>query len=487
MKTQNRTIITFIILLLIAPVFLFAQDSSTSTDEQVLPARPEQRSGETSADYTSRLRAWQAEVKRIADSASVLPERPEQRPGESAAAYTARLRNRQAQVNPLAASDPNIPDFPEQRTGESAASYVARLRQWDAQVKRITAAQVPASSLYISEFPELPARRPGESDDAYNQRIIVWHSQIENQAKLTQDLQKLIVPYQTISTGHPWPDNEASRSTGSIGAASENIIVIPTQEIKAEDLLTINEDLNIMSQIFRNELNQKGINLSNYGSVSFNGPYGSTYASTGFGLITGRDTNTLSSMYLQDYGALFLMNVDFPLSAPPETQEQPQEPNKEEVDQVWEQTKQQIYQPQTASTGVSTRPSQPQIRYDAKKVDNLKTTLITTLKHASNIRALKPDEFVTVRITGSAPSITIVAVNKQEKETIITYESGAVRRMISVDNPDFLKSIAASSAIVIRAKKSNIDAYAKGELSLDKFRDTVDVFSYPLLNGNGTN
>ena len=112
-----------------------------------------------------------------------------------------------------------------------------------------------------------------------------------------------------------------------------------------------------------------------------------------------QSSNTLNCMYLQGYGALFQIKVNFPLSAPPETQQQEEEQtNEEDVDTVWEQTRQQIYEPQATSSR-SSRDSD--VKYDSQKVENLKNRLIQALKQASNIRILNTNESVIIKITGT--------------------------------------------------------------------------------------
>ncbi len=275
-------------------------------------------------------------------------------------------------------------------------------------------------------------------------------------------------------------------SIGRTGAGSDNVLVIPTGEIEVEELLTINEDMNVMSRIFANGLGRQRTtsNLEWSFTDSRWVPY--------YGSILGRGTdNTISSMYLQGYGALFLMKVDFPLSAPPETQEQQEETaEQEDVDEVWEQTRQQIYQPQVRATTSTRRrvAERSEVKYDAQQVENLKTTLMQSLKHAANIRALKQDESVIIRIAGSGRSSSIISVENQETQIIVRMnENGRNPAIIAVkpeDYRDFIKSFSTPEVLVIRAKKSDIDVFAKGDLDFDQFQEKVQIHSYPLLGGN---
>ncbi len=270
---------------------------------------------------------------------------------------------------------------------------------------------------------------------------------------------------------------------GLFGSSRANsVIVIPNQEIKAEELLTISEDMNVMSRIFGNELNQARL-ISTRTNWMFTGvSYGSEF--------WGRGNSMPQGMYLQGYGALFLMKVDFPLSAPPEVQEQQEEKVEkgEDVDQIWEQTRQQIYEPQETVRRRRGRAEREEVKYDPEKVENLKTTLIKALEHAANIRILKPDESVVLSITGSGISDKIVSVHELPGtgQTLVIKESEGkkVTKVYTGGLPEDIE-LSSPTVLVIRAKKSDIDTFAKGDLDLDKFRPRVAILSYPLL-GAGT-
>ena len=279
----------------------------------------------------------------------------------------------------------------------------------------------------------------------------------------------------------------ASLRTGRRTADTGNtVFVIPSQEIKTEEILTINEDINVMSRIFEDKLNQVRFDRSNV-SWAFTGDRWMSDSYYG-GMFLGGRGNRAGCMYLQGYGALFMMGVDFPLSAPPEAEKQEQkEPEKDNVDQVWEQTKKQIYEPQETR-----RPGRgaehQEVKYDAEKVEKLKTTLIESLKHAANIRILKPDESVVLSITGSGISsgkIISMTDVPGTGQTLVVQEKGGskVTRVYTGGLPDDLQ-LSSPTVLVIRTKKSDIDNFAKGGLNLDGFRQRVQIISYPLLGEN---
>ena len=175
-------------------------------------------------------------------------------------------------------------------------------------------------------------------------------------------------------------------------------------------------------------------------------------------------------MYVQGYGALFLTKVDFPLSPPPQTEEK-EETKEEDADPVWEQTKQEMFSPQEASRRT---PDRPEEKYDADKVENLKTTYIIALKHAANIRGLKADESVILTVTGkvsqSGPLVTRLYSSSDGKYVVT--EPGAATGSFS------------PTVLTIRAKKADIDAFAKGKLSFDQFSQKTQLISYPYLGGS---
>jgi len=251
------------------------------------------------------------------------------------------------------------------------------------------------------------------------------------------------------------------------------VLVIPAAEMKTEDLVTVTEDMSVMSRIFEKNLEQAhiattrgGLALSDYHALAM--------------LIGGRG-GAIQSMYLQGYGALFLMRVDFPLSPPPQVKEEEKEKQTtEEADPVWDQMRREMYEPQEATRR---RAEQPEEKYDAEKVENLKTALVKALKHAANIRSLKPDESVILTVAGSGgPAGTSVAaiyghqVLVQEKGN-----DGKVNKARWVGAPSSGRTTYfAPTVLVIRAKKSDIDSFAK-DGDYEQFRQRTQLLTCPYL------
>lgn len=290
-------------------------------------------------------------------------------------------------------------------------------------------------------------------------------------------------PIQTSVSAVNVNDNmyNLTRSISSLGSRTSStgtVLVIPSEQTKTEDLLTINEDMSVMSRIFEKNIGQART------STAYGGMFGSR--NDPFSMFVG-SRGGIQSLYLQGFGALFLMNVDFPLSPSPDVQDDEKETiQAKDGDPVWQQTRQQMYEPDKVDR--RRRTDRPEEQYDAQKVENLKTTLIQALKHAANIRSLKPGESVILTITGSgqATGTTITAVTRSGENQILVQERGGDgntrTKLVQGTSLDDIGS-SSPTILVIRTKKSDIDEFAKGDLDLEKFRKRVQLLTYPLLGG----
>src|SRR5207247_9731478 len=61
----------------------------------------------------------------------------------------------------------------------------------------------------------------------------------------------------------------------------------------------------------------------------------------GINVLFAPGSGSIRKLYLEGYGALFLLNVNFPLLPPPEKAEATKE--KSETDSTWEDAKQELY------------------------------------------------------------------------------------------------------------------------------------------------
>jgi len=269
---------------------------------------------------------------------------------------------------------------------------------------------------------------------------------------------------------------DRSLSLGMSPHASQSVLVIPIDEIKTEDIATITEDVGIMCRVLDKKLEQEARITTRRTLFPFGG-----------------DTET-EGIYLEGYGALFVLNVNFPLIPPPETKKEEQP--KEEGDTFWEETKNELHSSKEGEGFGSGYAGDAVIysygvdrsgeNYDPEKVEQLKTTLIKSLKHTANIHSLKPDESVILSVRGCAPAVVVRETVVEEingrgpdRTSVSTSRRVPHQKVLSVK-----KDSAAPAVLTLRAKKSDIDAFSKGEISVDQFRQKVRIHTYQTSGRN---
>jgi hypothetical protein len=157
---------------------------------------------------------------------------------------------------------------------------------------------------------------------------------------------------------------------------------------------------------------------------------------------------------------VFFLGVSFPLVAPPEkrTEEKPS------GDSDWDDARQEVYGQRQA-----TMAGEPAEEYSQEKVDKLKEKLVETLKNATNIRGLKPEEFVTICVSGGA------SAGGGRFRMTKTPPGGLGQNLVTIDQPG---SPSKRTIMTVRASKSEIDAFAKGKLTLEEFQKHAKVTTY---------
>lgn len=183
------------------------------------------------------------------------------------------------------------------------------------------------------------------------------------------------------------------------------ILVIPTPAMKMPEIAAIREDLAIMSRILDRAVAPEVIE-----PVAIEGTEDSQVLLQLIreGTPQALRQNLTEGVYVAGFGAIFSMRVNFPLLPPPQRPE-PKETT-QDTNNIWEQTKKEINSATLAGargTVQEARIRQQRQPFDTRRVDELKEKLIESLKQASNIRALKPNDSVIIAVT--APAIQPLA------------------------------------------------------------------------------
>ncbi|MBN2315151.1 MAG: hypothetical protein JXM79_14570 [Sedimentisphaerales bacterium] len=283
-------------------------------------------------------------------------------------------------------------------------------------------------------------------------------------------------------------------------AGGRRALVVPADDIKAEELSDIVEDMQIMSHILDGRFKQKR---------QVQGLF------TDFGDFFERDDRTTEAIYLQGYGILFSMEVNFTFIPPAEPETQQPEDTTENVDPTWQQARRQVFQPGASQRLGASESTEEQSH---KMVEELKRDLIETLKHAANIRVLQPDERIILTIIGNSRGVGGMMGSAgsmmggmgmmggmsmsggfgggiSSRGRSRTSGMGGMGEMRGIGGGMTgggmmggsmgmggmaMGGMGTSSATVltIRTKKSDVDAFAKGELNIEQFQEKVKTVMY---------
>jgi hypothetical protein len=127
--------------------------------------------------------------------------------------------------------------------------------------------------------------------------------------------------------------------------------------------------------------------------------------------------------YLEGFGAVFSVRVDFPLIGPQQAPP-PSEPDRKADDSEWERARAELSgsgaggpdsfraAPNFLLPGTGEMGGTPAPTFDQSKVETLKRALTRALRNGSNLRGVKPDEWIVVVVTG-APDSDSLAVLQQ--------------------------------------------------------------------------
>ena len=185
-------------------------------------------------------------------------------------------------------------------------------------------------------------------------------------------------------------------------------------------------------------------------------------------LALGGGNRSVRTMYLDEYGVVFTLNVRIPLR----DEAVPDEPEVKEaaLNEEWEETKNELF-------GQKRRAKRPVIAhappYDEQDVQELKNELLDALRNAANIRNLKPTDWIIIAVTG--PSRIEGEVLHVERLRVSDSEKGERQerndRAGATTTPklDFYalddSQSNSDSTMILRVRKSDLDAVVKKDLS----------------------
>jgi len=249
-------------------------------------------------------------------------------------------------------------------------------------------------------------------------------------------------------------------ATGTSGqSGSSRALVIPKEAGDAKEFADLEEDMNVMARILEKAASGRDDKHPHAMGIAIQNGFGSA--------------SVPKNLYIEGHGALFFLNVNYPLLAPA-TKSSDAEP-KEKTSTEWEEARRELYQPRgsgffefkTANFGG------PAEEYDADKVEDLKRDVTDALKNAAHIRNLKSDEMITVVVSGRGSG----AQAKAMRRTGGGAGSGSNGRTVYAVGKSS-GGDGRGTKLIIRARKSDIDAFQKDKLNAEDFRKKVTLITY---------
>ncbi|MCL5098172.1 MAG: hypothetical protein M1608_11725 [Candidatus Omnitrophica bacterium] len=246
-----------------------------------------------------------------------------------------------------------------------------------------------------------------------------------------------------------------SLASGLLGGSTNSALVVQVTPLPIKTIDNLQEDMTIMLRILDDALAQR-----------FSREEIPTAMNIPIYVLGG--TPSIRGFYLEDYGAMFILNARFPLVPPPNPAP---ETSKSPTSSTWDQTKQELYGAPETPAGATPAPPAPPEGFNEGKVRQLKDTVIEALKEATNIRNLKPDDAIVVAVVATVGKSTRIGYGITPE---MMRHYGLDPRLAILNQPP----IQANSVLTIRVMKSDVDAFAQGKLSLDDFRSKASIFAY---------
>jgi hypothetical protein len=274
-----------------------------------------------------------------------------------------------------------------------------------------------------------------------------------------------------------------STTAGTSSYSQIPSLVLKFSEVDEGANDTMEEGLAIMTKLIEEDL-KKGVGE------------GAVDKALGLDLVyTG--SRSVRAMYMEGFGVLFMIKVNFPVYSPEKTKETKEAPPSGLSE--WERAKRELYG-QTSDRWAESGTVSSRSKYNPTQVETLKKLLMHTMTNTANIKGMHADEWVSFSVfghpvamsktkktaektskkrTGSAVTALPAAGAGDETEPLPGGGLGSVKVNYSSSPVQVSQN---GTVMTLRAKRSDIEAFAKGQLGMDDFAKVVQTQSY---FGNG--
>lgn len=249
------------------------------------------------------------------------------------------------------------------------------------------------------------------------------------------------------------------------GPSSFRALVLPSGDT-TQSVSATKEELAIMGRLIEKSLQPESERTSN--------PFRFEFGSVQFG---GR--NDLDALYIEGHGAIFFIEVDYPLVKAPVSVEKSIEASVGKED-AWEQARREVRgepEPESddmdvAVARVFTAEAKP---FDGERVDALRDRLVTVLPQARNLKCLRAGESVTVVVSGPSPKVKKSKRSRNSAVTVAGADAGGRGEVWVHDVRPDSNSSGSASVMILKTAKSDLDAVAAKTLTDEEFSKKVSV------------
>ena len=352
----------------------------------------------------------------------------------------------------------------DMKTSASILTYVVALSLVAGTFLRGQNPEDPASLPAVQETLERVQTETKQAQDRVQQEFGVAQQQSQTARQQLQRAQKQLAQIEPAASPRAVYADRLQNIIRRAPGGSVKALVIRSAETDPKGQANLEEDLAVMSHVFDKAMEEKL------------GPDRHARNAMGINVFFAPGSGQLRNLYLEGYGALFLLNVGFPLLPPPPRPEPQKE--KTPVDSAWQEAKDELYGQHPVGKTVSG----PVEEYNEEKVNKLKDAVLEALKNASNIRNLKADDTITVCVFGGASASAVKPNSGVKPAPAPGAEPFNEDRTFHFENSAPMRS----SILTIRVKKSDVDAFAKGKLNIDEFRKKARSATYATDLGGGS-
>jgi hypothetical protein len=239
-------------------------------------------------------------------------------------------------------------------------------------------------------------------------------------------------------------------------------LVIRSSDLDSKDQTNLEEDLAVMSHLLEKTVDENS------------GRQSHPRKAMGIDLFFNPASTPFRSMFIEGYGALFLVNVGFPLLPAPSKETSAKEGPA--TGSAWDEARRELYGGHFERNWVAG----PVEEYNEDKVTRLKDDLLEALKNAAHIRNLKGEDTVTVSVFGgpSGPSArgkTSITRSSPKRSPAGPREE---REEVIVKAGDEGAGSPRGTVMTISVKKADAEAFANGKMTADEFRNKARITTY---------